>query len=140
LQLGRGREDRGGGAAGRAPGFTTVSALGVEEQRTLVILQFTAPPTAWTGLAPGYRVWGRVYLRQLPSAILAPLGALVRDSGDWAVYRIEQQRARLRPVRVGVLTDRDAEVLSGLAPDDEVIVYPSDQVQDGLRVRQRTMR
>ena len=77
-------------------GFTKVSALGVEEQRTLVILQFAAPPTAWTGLAPGYRVWGRVYLRECPSATLTPVGALIRDSGHWAVYRIEDGRARLR--------------------------------------------
>ena len=118
-------------------GFTKVSALGVEEQRTLVILQFTASPTAWTGLAPGYRVWGRVYLRQLESAILAPLGALIRDRGDWAVYRIEQGRARLRAIRVGTLTDRDAEILAGVDPGDQVVVYPSDQVQDGLRVRPR---
>ena len=45
-------------------GFTKVSALGVEEQRVLVMLQFTGPPTGWAGLAPGYRVWGRV----LPAA------------------------------------------------------------------------
>jgi len=119
-------------------GFTKVSALGVEEQRTLVILQFTAPATAWAGLAPGYRVWGRVYLRQTAAAILAPLGALVRDRGDWAVYRIEQGRARLRPVRIGTLTDRDGEVLSGISPGDPLIAYPSDQVQDGVRVRART--
>jgi len=118
-------------------GFTKVSALGVEEQRTLVILQFTAPPTAWAGLAPGYRVWGRVYLRESPSAILAPLGALVRDHGDWAVYRIERGRARLRAIRVGTLTDRDAEILEGLNPGDQLIVYPSDQVHDGLLVRPR---
>jgi HlyD family secretion protein len=119
-------------------GFTKVSALGVEEQRTLVILQFTAPPTAWAGLAPGYRVWGRVYLRQVESAILAPLGALIRDRGAWAVYRIEQGRARLRAIQTGTLTDRDAEILSGVNPGDPLIVYPSDQVQDGLRVRPRS--
>jgi HlyD family secretion protein len=118
-------------------GFTKISALGVEEQRTLVILQFTAPPEAWAGLAPGYRVWGRVYLRQVPAAILAPLGALVRDSGDWAVYRIEQQRVHLQPVRVGVLTDRDAEIISGLNASDSVILYPSDLVHEGLRVKPR---
>lgn len=118
-------------------GFTKISALGVEEQRTLVILQFTAPPSAWAGLAPGYRVWGRVYLRQLPSAIVAPLGALIRDSGDWAVYRIEHERAHLRRVRVGVLTDRDAEILSDLRPGDPVITYPSDLVHEGLWVRPR---
>jgi HlyD family secretion protein len=103
-----------------------------------VILQFTAPATSWAGLAPGYRVWGRVYLRQTQAAILAPLGALVRDRGDWAVYRIEQGRARLRPVRIGTLTDRDGEVRSGVSPGDRLIAYPSDQVQDGLRVRPRT--
>jgi len=120
-------------------GFTKVSALGVEEQRTLVILQLTGPPSGWAGLAPGYRVWGRVYLRSVSAATLAPLGSLVRDRGDWAVYRIEEGRARLRPVHVGTLTDHDAEVLSGVGPGDALIVYPSDQVQDGLRVRVRKM-
>jgi len=119
-------------------GFTKVSALGVEEQRTLVILQFTGPAAAWAGLAPGYRVWGRVYLRQLDSAILAPLGALIRDHGDWAVYRIENGRARLRRIQVGTLTDRDAEILGGANPGDQLIVYPSDEVHDGLLVRPRS--
>jgi HlyD family secretion protein len=118
-------------------GFTKVSALGVEEQRTLVILQFTAPPAAWSGLAPGYRVWGRVYLRECSSATLAPLGALIRDSGHWAVYRIEHGRARLRSIDIGTLTDRTAEVLTGLEPSDVLIVYPSDQVHDGSRVTPR---
>lgn len=118
-------------------GFTKVSALGVEEQRTLVLLQFTGPPSTSAALAPGYRVWGRVYLRQLTSATLVPLGALVRDSGDWAVYRIEQRHARLRSVRVGILTDREVEVVSGLTAGDVVIVYPSDQMRDGVRVESR---
>jgi HlyD family secretion protein len=118
-------------------GFTKVSALGVEEQRTLVILQLAAPPAAWAGLAPGYRVWGRVYIRDCPSAILAPLGALIRDAGHWAVYRIERGRARLRVIHVGTLSDRTAEVLAGLDPGDALIMYPSDQMRDGLRVKAR---
>jgi len=121
-------------------GFTKVSALGVEEQRSLVILQFTGQPAGWAGLAPGYRVWGRVFLRTVPAATLVPLGALVRDRGDWAVYRIEQGHAHLRSIRIGTLTDRDAELLSGLSPGDRVIVYPSDQVQDGLRIRVNTLQ
>jgi HlyD family secretion protein len=116
-------------------GFTKISALGVEEQRTLVMLQFTGPPASWSGLAPGYRIWGRVYLRETPSAVVAPLGALVRDRGGWAVFRVEQGRARLRPVTVGALSDQDAEILSGAAPGDVLVDYPSDQVRDGGRVK-----
>jgi HlyD family secretion protein len=116
-------------------GFTKVSALGVEEQRTLVLLQLTGPPSGWAGLEPGFRTWGRVYLRETPSAVVAPVGALVRDRGGWSVYRIEHGRARLRPVRVGALTDQDAEILSGAAPGDVLVDYPSDQIHDGSRVR-----
>jgi HlyD family secretion protein len=116
-------------------GFTKISALGVEEQRTLVMLQFAGPATSRAGLAPGYRVWGRVFLRETPSAVVAPLGALVRDTGGWAVFRIERGRARLRPVRVGALTDQDAEIRAGLAPGDVLVDYPSDQVRDGSRVK-----
>lgn len=118
-------------------GFTKVSALGVEEQRVLVMLQFTGSPESWAGLAPGYRVWGRVFLRQTPSAVVAPLGALVRDQGAWAVFRLEQGKARLRRIEVGALTDTVAEVLLGVQPGDRLVVYPSDQVRDGVAVRAR---
>jgi HlyD family secretion protein len=118
-------------------GFTKVSALGVEEQRALVMLQFTGPPESWSGLAPGYRVWGRVFLRQTPSAVVAPLGALVRDQGRWAVFRLEGGKARLRPIEVGALTDTVAEIIKGVEPGDRLVVYPSDQVRDGAAARAR---
>jgi HlyD family secretion protein len=115
-------------------GFTKVSALGVEEQRALVLLQFTGPASQRARLGAGYRVWGRVFLRRAPRALKAPLGALGRDEGGWAVFRIENARARLRPIRVGAFTDREAEVLSGLSAGDKLVVFPSDKVRDGVRV------
>jgi HlyD family secretion protein len=118
-------------------GFTKISALGVEEQRALVMLQFTGPPSSWAGLGPGYRVWGRVFLRETPSALIAPAGALVRDAGGWAVFRIEAGRARLRPVKVGALTDQDAEILSGLSAGERLVMFPSDRVRDGVAVQPR---
>lgn len=117
--------------------FTKTSALGVEEQRVRVLLQLTGPPATWARLGPGYRVWGRVILRRAPDALKAPLGALVRADGGWAVYRIADGRARLTPIKVGALTDREAEVLSGLAAGDRLVVFPSDKVRDGARVRPR---
>ena len=118
-------------------GFTKISALGVEEQRAIVLLQFTGPPAEWSKLGPGYRVWGRVYLRRESAAMKIPLGALQRHAGGWAVFRIEAGHARLRPVRIGALTDREAEVLSGLGRGDRVVVFPSDAVKDGVLVKVR---
>lgn len=118
-------------------GFTKVSALGVEEQRVLVLLQLDGGPDAWTRLGPGYRVWGRVFLRQEAKAVKAPLGALVRADGGWAVFRIVERRARLTPVKVGALTDDEAEIRAGLKAGERVVVFPTDKVADGVRVRER---
>jgi HlyD family secretion protein len=118
-------------------GFTKVSALGVEEQRVYVWLTIADPPAEWAALAPGYRIWGRVFLRQSPSALTAPLGALQRHAGGWAVWRIVSGRARLTPVSIGAMTDKNAEVMSGLGEGDKVIVFPSDQVKEGVRVAAR---
>jgi HlyD family secretion protein len=118
-------------------GFTKVSALGVEEQRVLVLLQFQGQSGAESGLGPGYRVWGRVFLRREPSALKVPLGALVRSGGGWAVFCVRDRRARLVPVDVGAMTDREAEIRKGLKAGETVIVFPSDRVRDGVRVRRR---
>jgi HlyD family secretion protein len=101
------------------------------------MLQFAGPAVAWQGLAPGFRLWGRVYLRRSPASVLCPVGALVRDRGGWAAYRLVGARARLRAVRVGAMDDQNAEVLTGLRPGARVVIYPSDQVRDGVRVQPR---
>lgn len=118
-------------------GFTKVSALGVEEQRVLVLIQLEQP-LAGASLGPGYRVWGRVFLRQSPRAVKVPLGALVRADGGWAVFGVVGGRAVLRRIEVGALTDREAEVRRGLTPGDTVVVFPSDRVRHGARVKPRT--
>jgi HlyD family secretion protein len=118
-------------------GFTKVSALGVEEQRVLVLLQFAGRSEAWRKLGPGYRVWGRIFLRQETRALKVPLGALVRANGGWAVFRVAGGRARLTPVGVGAMTDREAEVATGLSKGDTVIIFPPDRIKDAVRVRTR---
>lgn len=115
-------------------GFTKVSALGVEEQRVLVLLQFTGPAETWSKLGPGYRVWGRVFLRRAPAVAKVPVGALVRADGGWAVFQVVGGRARLIRIEVGALTDREAEVRRGLKAGDRVVVFPSDRVKDGVRI------
>lgn len=113
-------------------GYTKVSALGVEEQRVDVILDFLAPPPA---LGDGYRVISRIVTYSTDDALLVPQGAVFRAGAQWAVFRVEEGRARLRTVEIGARGTGQVQVLEGLEVGDEVILYPGDRVEDGDLVR-----
>lgn len=116
-------------------GFTKVSPLGVEEQRVNVVGDLVDPPGR---LGDRYRVEVRIVLWEGRDVLKVPAGALFRDPGrpgGWAVFTVEDGRARLRPVEVGHRNPDEVEILSGLTAGTEVAVYPSDGVVDGARVR-----
>jgi len=117
--------------------FTRLSALGVEEQRVNVLIDLVPARERWASLGDGYRVEAHVVVWERPDAIKVPASAVFRHAQGWAAYRVEQGAARLTRVEVGERTGREVEIVDGLAPGARVIVYPSDRVADGARVRQR---
>jgi HlyD family secretion protein len=116
-------------------GFTKVSALGVEEQRTLAVIDLVDPPAARARLGDGYRLEADFEVWRTPDALQVPTAALFRDGPHWAVYAIEGGRARLRHVLPGPFGEDAAAVASGLREGERVVLYPGDDVRDGLRVR-----
>lgn len=118
-------------------GFTKVSALGVEEQRVLVIVDFVSPHHEWRRLGDAYRVEASFILWHGDHVLQVPTAALLRNDDRWAVYRIENGRARLRRVKLGERSDLAAQVLDGLQAGDRVIVHPADSIRDGTRVAPR---
>jgi len=117
-------------------GFTKISALGIEDQRVNVILDFDEPPEALEKLqlAHGYRVnvsvdvWEEEVLR-------LPIGAMFRSGNQWAVYAVGGQGiVTLQKVEIGHMNNQYAEILSGLQERSAVILHPSDRVQEGMWV------
>ena len=118
-------------------GFTKVSALGIEEQRVKVILDFTGPPSEWQSLGHGYRVIARVVVWHNDDALQVPLGALFREGDNWAVFVVANGRAERRLVTIGERNLHAARVLKGLKAGDKVVMHPSDRVLDGVKVEPR---
>jgi HlyD family secretion protein len=137
--------DHGGGApvlAGRVrlvepAAFTKISALGVEEQRVNVLIDFAAPPTAWGNLGDGHRVDARITVETAADAVLVPVSALFRHGGGWAVFAVSGNRAQLRLVTTGSRNGLVTVVLGGLDPGTQVIAYPAEAVGDGVSVKVR---
>jgi HlyD family secretion protein len=119
-------------------GYTKISALGIEEQRVHVLLDFTDPAEKWAALGHGYRVVGQIQIWNGKQVLKLPMGALFRDGTRWAVYKVEDGRAQLAHVELGHLNETEAEVLAGVAAGDQVILHPSDRIADGVPVRPRS--
>jgi len=115
-------------------GFTKVSALGVEEQRVNVVLDFVDGGEECASLGDAYRVETRIVLWEAPNVLKVPTNALFRDNTQWAVYVVSGGRARRTIVEIGHQTAQEAEVLDGLSEGAMVIVHPGDLVHDGTRV------
>jgi HlyD family secretion protein len=118
-------------------GITKISSLGIEEQRVNVIIDLTDPPEKWRRLGHGYQIDAAIVRWQSDKTLQVPIGALFRQGGEWAVFRVEDGAARLAAVKVGHMNDEAAEVLGGLKPGDQVIAHPGERVSEGVAVTAR---
>ena len=117
--------------------FTKISALGVEEQRANVVLDFVNTPEK---LADAYRVEVRVVIWKNDSVLKAPSSALSRTGQGWAAFRVQNGRAQRTVLQLGHRGAFETEVLSGLKQGDVVVVHPSTEVEDGVRVATGSFR
>ncbi|WP_104667040.1 efflux RND transporter periplasmic adaptor subunit [Ensifer adhaerens] len=117
-------------------GRTKVSALGIEEQRVDVVLDLADPPGRWATLGHGYRADVRIILFE-GDVLKLPLGALFRQTDKWAVFTAEGGHARLRMVVVGQRNNLEVEVREGLDSGEQVILYPSDRIAEGVAITER---
>jgi HlyD family secretion protein len=117
--------------------FTKVSALGIEEQRVNVIIDFVDAAESRPPLGDGYRVEAAIVEWESENVLTVPTGALFRIDNDWAVFAVHRNHARLTPVELGHRNDNDAEVLKGLEEGDRVILYPGDRIEDGVSIEVR---
>ncbi len=117
--------------------FTKISALGVEEQRVIVLSDLVDSPEMAKRLGDRFRVEVRVAIWRTESALIVPAGALFREGNVWKTYVFRRGRAQLKAIDVGHSDGRLTEILSGLQVGDEVLLHPPDTVGDGTRVKKR---
>ena len=99
--------------------FLKISALGVEEQRVKVRVNFVNLPNNIT-------TWSRDDVLRVPAA------ALFRRDKDWMTFTVEDNRAKLTRVAIDHNNGEFAEVTDGLVEGQRVILYPADTIADGV--------
>jgi HlyD family secretion protein len=121
-------------------GYTKVSALGVEEQRVNVVIDFDLPSGTAATLGDNFRVEVRVIVWQADAVLTVSPGSLFRQGNEWALFVLEGGRAHARTVVIGARSGTAAQVLSGVDDGAAVVVYPPDTLHDDSRVTVRQQR
>ena len=115
-------------------GFLKVSALGIEEQRVRVTIDFVDPPEAWSRLGHDFRVIVHVTVWSAAQTAMLALHPVLTLA---YVFAEKDGRVRTAVIKIGHRNSRVAEVLSGLAEGERVVLHPGDRVRDGIRVSER---
>ena len=114
-------------------GFTKVSALGIDEQRVLVVLAITAPLEEWSALGDAFRVEARIEVARVIDALTIPVGALFRGGG-WNVFIVVDGQAKRREVAVTQRSETRALISDGLSGGEYVAIFPPPTLRDGSDV------
>jgi len=117
--------------------FTKISALGVEEQRVIVLSDLVDPPETAKSLGDRYRVEVRVAVWHAEDVLVVPAGSLFREGNAWKTYVYSNGEARLTAIEAGHSDGRFTEILSGVNAGEEVLLHPPDTVKDGTTVTKR---
>ena len=117
-------------------GYTKISALGIEEQRVKVLIDFDDASQA-ERLGHGYRVQVHIVLWQSDSTLAAPMTALFRVDDQWAVFIEHNGQALQRMVRTGRNDGIYTQIIDGVEQGQRVVVHPGEQVREGVRLQAR---
>jgi RND family efflux transporter MFP subunit len=64
-----------------------------------------------------------------------PISAVRKNGNRQVVFRINDNRVHMEPIRIGRQWGDTLEVLSGIGPGDLIVLQPSQDMKDGTRVK-----
>ena len=104
-----------------------------EASRTLLVEVDVKNPTG--ELLPGSYVSVHLNIGSEAAGLVIPANALIFQSAGLQVAVVRNNHIHLVPIKIGHDYGNSVEVVSGLQPDDDVVVNPSDSISNGEQVR-----
>jgi len=76
-------------------------------------------------ILPGFSARIQITTAAARGVLRVPIEALIKSGAGWTVMVVENGMPKLRPVEVGVTSDKFAEITSGLKEGEEILRYPA---------------
>ncbi|MFD1706973.1 efflux RND transporter periplasmic adaptor subunit [Siminovitchia sediminis] len=84
-------------------------------------------------IKPGFQILAEIETNKKNGWTL-PLSAVKQDGADNYVYVVKDGKAERHKVKAGMTTNREIEITGGLSKNDQVIVNPPENLEDGAEV------
>ncbi|HEY2152073.1 MAG TPA: MdtA/MuxA family multidrug efflux RND transporter periplasmic adaptor subunit [Vicinamibacterales bacterium] len=92
-------------------------------------------PNADEALFPNQFVNARVLVQEKKGVTLVPNAAVQRNGSTTYVYVVKSdQSVTMRTVKLGTVNAEQSEILSGISPNERVVVQGVDKLQEGTKV------
>ncbi len=122
------------GLPGRAfEGKITRYAYALDEATKTMLAEIELPNPKLE-LRPGMYATVKIGIERKDDALLVPAEALVREKANAFVFTVANNKARKVPVKIGFSDAANFEILSGVKPDEAVILVGSRTFSDGQAV------
>jgi HlyD family secretion protein len=86
-------------------------------------------------LPAGAKVNANIILEQKQQVLTVPTEAVVEVDGKSVVFIYDDGLARMREVECGSAGDSVLEIISGVKEKEQVIISPSAEIKDGVKVQ-----
>jgi multidrug efflux system membrane fusion protein len=87
-------------------------------------------------LKPGFFAEVTLASETKANAVVVPEKAVQASDRGFVAYVVENNKARLRPLQLGIrVGDGGVEILSGVTPGEKLVVEGSDRLTDGIEVQ-----
>jgi HlyD family secretion protein len=83
---------------------------------------------------PGMYAMVDILLEQRDDVLTLPISAIVRDGRDAYCCLVESGKIHRKPLKLGLRSGSDVEVLEGLSENETVVIARADSLQDGQSV------
>lgn len=111
---------------------TTLSSLGVEQQRVEVRIEYAYQKYP---LKLGYGVDVKLITAQQSNTLYIPEKAVFEKDGVDHVLTIKDNKLKMQPIRVGIENDDFIQILSGLQEGDQIVIDPDKNLKPGMKVK-----
>ena len=88
-------------------------------------------------LRPGMYVTARIVLAEQPDALVLPTVAVIYADSDAFCHTVEGGKIKRRPIKLGIRSGADVEVLEGLKEDETVVLLQPASFMPGQAVEVR---